>query len=172
MTKHITGAALQAYLAGEIDLVDRAALEEHLIACPLCTDHLTQLATDDAHLRTTLELDPEELAWAQGLDLTGSVLERVMPWYRHPISWLMLLPLLLGAAWGIEQIGNLLAGYLAFKGTVGLTVSLLQATARAGWRLFMFLSGGGLLASLWPALVLGAILWLRHARKEGGMSDA
>jgi anti-sigma factor RsiW len=169
---HITSAALQAYLAGEIDLAKQAALEEHLIACPLCTGHLTQIATDDAHLRTALELDPEELAWAQRLDLTKLVLERVIPWYRQPSYWLILLPLLLGAAWGIEQIGSLLASYLAYKGTVGLTVTLLEVAARGGWTLLTFLSGGGLLVSLWPALVLGALLWVRYARKLRGRRPA
>lgn len=163
---HLQGELLQRYLAGEADLIEIEQLEAHLAACDTCSHLLTQIAADDAQLAASLALDEAELAWAEGLDLTGPVGRQIRPWYRQPQTLLIFLPLVLLSSLIFHQIGQLIGTYLTRNGTVGTSVAILSATAETAWNLLGYLSSGGLLASLWPALVLSTALWLYQSLKK------
>jgi predicted anti-sigma-YlaC factor YlaD len=165
---HVTPENLQQYLAGEAGLAEAAEIEEHLAACPLCSDQLAVIAAEDATLTGLLALDPEELAWIESMDLTRTVLERVTPWFRQPTAVAIAVMLLAAGGWLSQQMLSLLSRLVGVEGSVGLAVDLARSFGPLLVRLAFYLENGGLLASLWPALAIAGALWLwrRHPKEE------
>lgn len=71
---------LSAYVDGECSRQELAAVRRHLPACPECREWLSQVGADRARLRASLTSS------AQGIDLTGRVMEEVfgMPTPEKP----------------------------------------------------------------------------------------
>lgn len=170
--EHIMPELLQRYLHGEADLTEINGVDEHLSRCPSCQELLAQTAADDSLLTTALVLDAEDAAWANSLDLTQSVLHKVTPWFRHPPSLLTALILLATGAWGLAQMTALFGRLIPWDGLVGLTIKLGPSLARGVWWTLVYISEGGLLASLWPALALAAGYVWRLYQKEVSKNHA
>ncbi len=140
--------------------METETVAEHLAGCPACTDRLAELAAEDAALKEALQLDEAEMAWAEGLDLTAPVLAAITSWYLHPSTALIAGLLLLGGGWGLSLLVETLMAYLSGQGIVGTLITVLLALAEGIWTFVGYLSGGGLLAGLWPTLTVAGALWL------------
>jgi hypothetical protein len=165
---HIEPERLQQYLAGETELVEATLIDQHLTDCLLCSDRLAAIAADDAHLCEMLALDEAEQAWIAGIDLTGPVLSQVTPWF-HRWQWVAIAGLsLIAGGWLSQRTFALIGSLLGSQGKIGLTVNVAETLIPALWRFFLYITRGGVLATLWPALVLGGGLWLwrRHLKEE------
>lgn len=165
---HIAAERLQQYLAGEAGLADARLIDEHLAHCPLCSESLAAIVADDAHLSRMLALDEDEQAWIAGLDLTGPVLGGVTPWFYH-WQWLAMAGLsVVACGWLSEKTLGVIGALVEWQGRVGLTMNIAQTLIPALWRFLLYITRGGLLAPVWPALVVGGALWLwhRHSKEE------
>lgn len=165
--QHVEPVQLQAYLTGELDLPALDAITEHLAQCAHCSERLALLAADDAVLAHALALDDAERTWIDSLDLAQSVRRRLAPWYRQPQVLVLVALLLAGSGLMETELVGLLGQLVAWQGPIGLLTAAVRNLAVLLWDLALYVSNGGLLASTWPILALGAGVWLvRHQMKE------
>lgn len=164
--RHIQGEKLQQYAAGACTQAETQRIGAHLARCSACQAQFDRIAGDDAWLTRALALDADEARWADAVDLTQTVLQALAPRRSDPQHWLIALTLTAALAWGAHLLTMLLAQFIRFKGTVGLALDLLQAGAYGGWLLGRYLAEGGLLAQLWPLLIIGAVWSLRRPRAK------
>lgn len=160
---HIEPERLQRYLAGEADPAEALLVDQHLADCVDCANQLAITASDDAFLNQVLQLDEEELAWIAHLDLTAPVLNRIVPWYRQPHTWLIMAPFIIAGAGLSRQVLGRLIHLVGWAGPVDLGIDLTRSLVR----LIVYLSHGGLMVTLWPALLLAGAIWLwKRGSKE------
>jgi anti-sigma factor RsiW len=160
---HVSPELMQRFLAGEVDLMLRESVSEHLACCDSCAELLVLLSAEDDALTDALRLDAADQAWVASMDLTVRVMDQVIPWYRRPSLYLPTALVVASAVYVLNWTLSLVTHSLTAE-PVGLTVSLLQQLLPALWRMTQYLSQGGLLPSIWPAVVLAAALWLWRSR--------
>lgn len=162
---HITPEALQQYLAGEASLHETQHIDEHLSSCTACADLLAILASEDTFLTQMLQLETEEMAWVTATDLTSSVMTGI----RRPIwSAQILLPTILiiaTGAWGLHIGMNLVEQAFVNKGAMGVAANVLPFVLALLWEALLYIAEGGLLTTIWPALVLGLVVWLWRSKQ-------
>ena len=166
--KHIELEQMQRFLADEIDLIERDSVAEHLACCDQCAALLAQVTADDELLAGALRLDDEEKQWLELVDLTEPVLQKIRPWYREPAAIAIGLLALVPPLFFLSRMVPLLVSSLWRDGS---TFDLLSDLVPALWHLNLYLGRGGLLVTMWPALVLAAILWFVTARTKKEAPD-
>lgn len=161
---HLDRTLLQRYLAGELDLMATEEAGSHLAVCPACSQALAELAADDAALAGALALDESEQAWVSSLDLTGPVLQQIRP---RPVAWQTFIICVLALA-PVVYAFRMTAGLARFgRPSLGSLPDLIRELVPALLDLSGYLSNGGLIPKIWPALLLGAVLvFRRHTKKE------
>lgn len=164
--QHIQPELIQRFLADEADLMEREAVTEHLAHCDECAALLVQITADDDSLALALGLDEAEAAWVASVDLTQPVLTKIRPWYREPVFLAVVVPIALVATYMVSQVSSLIIRQFTMEGPVGLTVEALRNLIPLLWRLNMYLGQGGLLRTLWPALLLAALVWFWRSRAK------
>lgn len=163
--EHIKPEQLQLYLAGELDLAAAELVDGHLRHCSECEALLVAIAADDAGLAGALALTPEEAEWVAAQDLRPVVMVKLVPWFRQPQGLLLLVTLLAAAGWMLQQTVGLLTRTLSFSGPVGVTVDLLEGSARLAWTFLTYMGSGGPVAALTPfVLVLTAVVVIRRRK--------
>lgn len=171
--RHIQPDLMQRFLADEVDLMERDTVTEHLTHCEECTALLVQMTADDDLLSLALSLDEAETAWAASVDLTPTVMEQLRPWYRDLAVWAIIAPLVLLASYMLSRVGALLTYTAEPVDSVGFAVDTLRSLVPALWKLGVYLGQGGLLRTIWPALLLAGAIWFWRSRmKKGVQSNA
>ncbi|HLN65390.1 MAG TPA: hypothetical protein VK464_28030 [Symbiobacteriaceae bacterium] len=163
--RHVPPELMQRFLAGEVDLMERDAVSDHLTCCEACTDLLVQLTAEDDALTAALRLETADEAWIAGLDLTGPVMERLDPWYRRPAIYLPALLATVCATGMLQVVLSFLTDSFA-SDPVGLVVGLFRNLLPALWHLNVYLSRGGLLTTLMPVTLLAGVIWGWRARSK------
>lgn len=164
---HLQPEQLQQYLAGELDPADLTLVEAHLTHCGPCESLLAAIAADDAALVDALALLPEEAAWIEAQDLRPTVARRIAPWHRQALGLLLLLIILAAAGWMLQETEALVRWRLNETGPVAISLALLEWLGRLTWRFLSYLSSGGPLINLWPAVLVGALtLWIRRRKSS------
>lgn len=168
---HIRPELMQRFLADEADLMERDAVADHLAQCDECAALLAQMAAEDDGLSLALTLEPEEAAWISGVDLTPAVLAKINPWYRRPSAYLPFLLAGFPASVALYLVAASVKQMLLGVQPVGAVVMGLQTLIPALYRLLQYLSRGGLLTTIWPALLLAGAIWLWRVRMKKEVPD-
>lgn len=168
---HVSTELLQRYLAGEADLTEMDIVSAHLDGCEACSTRLADLAADDAALMGALRLDEADMAWAASLDLTQPVLQEINPLRSAARPALYLMLFLLPTAWLMHQSITIIERLTRSEGTVDSALNFAQTVIPGLWQLLRYLMSGGLLASLWPLLALGAVAWFWRTKTARGASQ-
>lgn len=168
---HIQPELMQRFLANEADLMEREAIADHLALCDECAARLAVVAAEDDGLTLALKLEPGEAEWIASLDLAPAVLKRVNPWYGRPSAYLPFLLAGAPAALSFYLITYAVKQMLLGVEPVGAVVMGLQTLLPALYRLILYLARGGMLTTIWPALLLAAAIWFWSARRKKEVSS-
>lgn len=165
---HIQPDLIQRFLADEADLAERDIVTEHLACCDECSALLAALAAEDDTLADALRLDPAEAEWLGSIDLTEPVLAKLRPWYWEPGTIITAVIVAVPALLALQTVSAMLDRQLVIESPIGFTISLIRSLGPALWRMAAYMSRGGLLLTIWPALVLaaGIGLYLARTKKE------
>lgn len=157
---------LHLYLNGALSPADRRAVEDHLAVCGDCGQALAALIAEDEALSRALELDTAEMDWIGSVDLVAPVMAQIAA-RHHDAPLVVPVALLIGLA---SNLGGTLWRTLVSvlpAPDVGTFVSLVRTTGPSLVRLVRWLANGGLLAVLWPGLVVGAAIGFWYVLTKG-----
>ncbi len=156
--RHCEIEQLHQYLAGALAETERAEVEAHLTGCHACSMALAEIAAEDALLTDSLALDAAERVWIESIDLVEPVMALASPRFRLTPPVVLTSLLMLAGGYLAGSIWSAGSGLLGDLPDIGAIITLIPQF----FRFFAWLSGGGLLLTLWPALLIAALSGLWH----------